>query len=84
MLITAPSSVLTTAPSSSPQVRELKVLLRARHASAHHGALLFRTGTSINPLLRAAYLSRAGYNVTLLLPWLELEDQKTLFPPGMR
>ena len=45
---------------------------------------LFPTGTSINPLLRAAYLSRAGYNVTLLLPWLELEDQKTLFPPGMR
>ena len=54
------------------------------HACAHHGALLFPTGTSINPLLRAAYLSRAGYNVTLLLPWLELEDQKTLFPPGMR
>jgi hypothetical protein len=33
VLITAPSSVLTTAPSSSPQVRELKVLLRAHGVS---------------------------------------------------
>ena len=40
--------VLTTAPSSSPQVRaRLPPARRARlrHASAHHGALLFPTGT---------------------------------------
>ena len=38
------------------------------------------TGTSINPLLRAAYLARerpAG-KVTLMVPWLEAHDQKQL------
>ena len=42
------TQVLTTAPSSSPQVRaRLPPARRARlrHASAHHGALLFPTGT---------------------------------------
>ena len=32
-------------------------------------------GTSINPLLRAAYLSKAGYEITLMLPWLPPHEQ---------
>lgn len=37
-------------------------------------ALPWTTGTSINPLLRAVELSRAGANVTLMLPFLALEE----------
>jgi len=46
-------------------------------------ALPWMTGTSINPLLRAAYLSKAGYDVTLLLPWIPVAQQKDLFPQGL-
>ena len=44
------------------------------------------TGTSVNPLLRAAYLAkdRPKGRITLMVPWLEREDQDIAFPPGVR
>ena len=48
-------------------------------------ALPWMTGTSINPLLRAAHLARAGYDVALYVPWLASPaDQERLFPAGLR
>ena len=48
-------------------------------------SLPWRTGTSVNPLARALYLTRgrpSGY-VTLLCPWLpQREDQSKLFGSG--
>lgn len=48
--------------------------------------LPWMTGTSINPLLRAAYLAkdRPHGKVTLLVPWLERDEQDTAFPPNVR
>lgn len=34
------------------------------------------TGTSVNPLLRAAHLGAAGWNATLYLSWLAAEEQR--------
>jgi hypothetical protein len=44
------------------------------------------TGTSVNPLLRAAYLAkdRPEGMITLMVPWLPKEDQDMAFPPGLR
>lgn len=50
-------------------------------------SLPWRTGTAVNPLLRAAFMTRgrkeAGGSVTLMLPWLEKEtDQIRVYGAG--
>lgn len=49
-------------------------------------ALPWMTGTSVNPLLRAAYLTRGREpgKVTLMIPWLTPEDQTFVLPEGKR
>ena len=46
-------------------------------------AVPWMTGTAVNPLLRAAYLGRLGYRVTLVLPWLHPSEQVRVFPGGL-
>mmetsp|Transcript_15959 Transcript_15959/g.47958 ORF Transcript_15959/g.47958 Transcript_15959/m.47958 type:complete len:560 (-) Transcript_15959:392-2071(-) len=47
-------------------------------------SLPWQTGTAVNPLLRAAYLAHeTKCQVTLVIPWLSVDEQKRIFPQNL-
>jgi digalactosyldiacylglycerol synthase len=43
----------------------------------------FLTGTSINPLFRGIELAKIGFRVTVLMPWVDVDQQNRIFPTGL-
>jgi len=91
----SPPSASSPPSSSSPSDRRswplnpvTDLTLPGRHVTiVTTAALPWFTGTSINPLLRAAQMAKLGLEVTLVLPWLDPTDpfgQGRVFPAGTR
>ena len=70
-------STQTTSPHAPRSIKEPG----RKVAIVTTATLPWMTGTAVNPLLRAAYLARRGlHEVTLVVPFIPVDEQKTLHP----
>ena len=78
-----PMSYLPSVNQPTSYLPSSDLHLDRKITAATTAALPWMTGTSVNPLLRAAHLVERGYSVSLVLPWLTPEQQPKLFPSGV-